>query len=339
MDEVKRALIGLPVTNQAAIDAKLWELDGTKNAAKLGGNLMIGVSAAALRAAAETASLPLWQHLKEQYDLAPQAAAPRLFVNLINGGQHAKGGACFQEYQIIPDTDDLALALAVAKSVKVELAKLLREVYQEEPLVAGDEGGLVTKGAKVTEPLDWLQKAISAADAPVPVTLGLDVAASSFYENSHYQIDDQSYTAGELSDFYADLLANYPDLKAIEDPFAEDDSESFAAFREQHERVLTIGDDLTTTNAESLKAAISTNAINAVIIKPNQVGTITDTLKTIRLAYEHDVKCIVSHRSGETKDDFIADLAWGTGSYGFKAGAPDVPERQAKYDRLLEIAA
>jgi len=167
--------------------------------------------------------------------------------------------------------------------------------------------------------------------------IGTDVAASSFYKNGAYQLLGKSYTASELLAVYSELHAKFPMLQMVEDPYDESDFAGFTSYHDAHPGVLTIGDDLTTTNKVQLQRAIDAGAINSLIIKPNQIGTLTDTLETMSLAYENKIWCIVSHRSGETEDDFIADLAFGTKCYGLKAGAPSMPERAAKYNRLLKI--
>ena len=167
--------------------------------------------------------------------------------------------------------------------------------------------------------------------------IGTDIAASSFYKNGKYVLPEKAYSAAELLTVYDELHSQFPMLQMVEDPYDEHDFAGFAAYHDAHPGVLTIGDDLTTTNKTQLERAIEESAVNALIIKPNQIGTLSDTLETMSLAYENKIWCIVSHRSGETEDDFIADLAYGTKCYGLKAGAPTMPERAAKYNRLLKI--
>lgn len=334
---VSPALIGIPVVDQATIDAKLHEIDGTEQLSHIGGNVALGVSVAACKAAANAKGVAVWQHIAELFDCKEQASTPRLFVNVINGGKHAKFGSPIQEHQIIPDTDTVAEAVQAAKKVQHALLDILHERYTSKDITIGDEGGFVVPSTTIIEPFAYIEEAIAQADTDVPMSIGTDVAASSFYTDGSYRLPDRSCSADELQLVYNDLHARFPTLLMVEDPYDEHDFASFASYHKAHPEVLTIGDDLTTTNSAQLQRAITEGAINAVIIKPNQIGTVTDTLATMSLAYQHDVQCIVSHRSGETEDDFIADLAFGTKCYGLKAGAPSRPERAAKYNRLIKI--
>jgi enolase len=334
---VTPALIGMLVTDQSAIDAKLHELDGTKQLAVIGGNVALGVSVAACKAAALVKGVPTWQQVAELFGYQEQSVAPRLFVNLINGGKHATQGSPVQEHQIIPDTDNVREALLAAKLVQSMLHDVLSERYQPNQITIGDEGGFVVPSETILEPFAFIKEAIARADTDISMLIGTDVAASSFYKNGAYQLLGKSYTASELLAVYSELHAKFPMLQMVEDPYDESDFAGFTSYHDAHPGVLTIGDDLTTTNKVQLQRAIDAGAINSLIIKPNQIGTLTDTLETMSLAYENKIWCIVSHRSGETEDDFIADLAFGTKCYGLKAGAPSMPERAAKYNRLLKI--
>ena len=188
------------------------------------------------------------------------------------------------------------------------------------------------------EPFELLMDAIAHSAPEIKVFLGIDAAANSFYENGSYNLNGSKLTKEQLLKTYQQLRRDFPNFQMIEDPFSEDDLTAFSEFRDSCPNTLTIGDDLTTTSKASLAQAIQANAINGIIIKPNQIGTVSRTLETMKLAYEHNVKCIVSHRSGETMDSFIADLAYGTKCYGLKAGAPSMQERAVKYKRLIEIA-
>lgn len=334
---VKPALIGMDVTDQLAIDAKLHELDGTEQLKNIGGNLALGVSVAACKAAASVKGVEVWQHVAELFKYKEQAVAPRLFVNLINGGKHAKQGSPIQEHQIIPDTDNVREALLAAKLVQQTLRDVLDEQYSQKQITLGDEGGYVIPSQTIFEPFEYIKTAIAKADTNIPILIGTDIAASSFYKNDSYSLPDRAYSADDLLLVYKELHTKFPMLQMVEDPYDEHDFAAFAAYHDAHPGVLTIGDDLTTTNKEQLARAIEKGSVNALIIKPNQIGTLSDTLETMSLAYEHKIWCIVSHRSGETEDDFIADLAYGTKCFGLKAGAPTMPERAAKYNRLLKI--
>ena len=336
-DVVAPALIGQPVDDQLAIDRILHELDSTQQFDVIGGNVALGVSVATTKAAAEVAGLETWQYIEQIFKETPQATAPRLFVNLINGGQHAERGSSIQEHQIIVDTDDVTTALEVVESVQAQLRLDLFAKFDEENVSIGDEGGFVIPSEGIFEPFLLLDKAVKQVVTGPLVFLGSDMAASSFYEDGDYQPEVEKLSTVELLDLYSELHTQVPSLRSVEDPLQESDFEGFSKYLASHPELIVIGDDLTTTNEKTLEAAIATKSINAIIIKPNQIGTVSDTLATMRMAYQNNIKCIVSHRSGETMDNFIADLAYGTKSYGLKAGAPDRPERAAKYQRLLEI--
>lgn len=335
--KVAPALLGMDVRDQSAIDKKLRDLDGTNNFSVIGGNVALGVSIAVCKASAVAQGKEVWQTVATLFDHQEQATAPRLFVNLINGGQHAVAGSPIQEHQIIPDTENLAEALGAVTLVQDALYDVLCEHYTPKEIGIGDEGGFVVPSQTVQEPFSYISQAIERSGVHTPIIIGIDVAASSFYINDQYHLCNESYTATQLLEVYKGLHQQFPRLRTIEDPFAEHDFASFSVYRQTYEEALIIADDLTTTSIERLKEAIKQNAINAMIIKPNQIGTLSDTLETMRLAYQHGIQCIVSHRSGETDDDFIADLAFGTKSFGFKAGAPSSAERAVKYNRLRGI--
>ncbi len=335
--KVQSVLLGMDVTDQAALDAALHTIDGTKNFAAIGGNLALGISVAACKAAAAVKGVETWQHIAELFSYREQSVAPRLFVNLINGGQHAKVGSAIQEHQIIPDTDDVQAALAAVKQVQRELREVLHETYKHKEITVGDEGGFVIPSHDVFEPFAHIATAIKRAQCEVPILIGTDVAASSFYKKEAYALGGEILSVEGMLDFYTELHKKFPMLQMVEDPYQEHDMKAFASYHEAHPGVLTIGDDLTTTNVEQLQKAIDCNAVNALIIKPNQIGTLSDTLATMQLAYENKIWCIVSHRSGETDDNFIADLAFGTKAFGLKAGAPSQSERAVKYNRLITI--
>lgn len=334
---VKPALLGHDVTKQVAIDTILREIDGTEQLKTIGGNLALGVSVAACKAAAAVKGIETWQHIAELFEYKEQAIAPRLFINLINGGKHAKFGSAVQEHQIIPDTDDVHEALKAAKIVQDTLRGVLHESYPSKQITIGDEGGYVIPSQTIFEPFAYIATAIAQAKTDIPMLIGTDIAASSFYTDGVYTLDGTSHTPESLLSVYAELHKKFPMLQMVEDPYDENDFTAFAAYHAAHPGVLTIGDDLTTTNKAQLERAIAADAVSALIIKPNQIGTLSDALDTMSLAYENKVWCIVSHRSGETNDDFIADLAYGTKCFGLKTGAPSMPERAAKYDRLLTI--
>lgn len=335
--EVLPVLQGVTVTDQLGIDARLRTLGKTSTLDFIGGNVALGISAAACKAAAAVKGIETWEHIAELFGYQEQALAPRLFVNLINGGQHAIHGSEIQEHQIIPDTDDVKAALDATKSVQSTLKEILLEHYKDKEITVGDEGGFVIPSTTVDEPFSYIAEAIARTETTVPVLMGVDTAASSYYKDGKYVLEGKSYSAKELLERYDSLHTSFPLLQMVEDPYEESDFTGFANYHKAHPEVLTIGDDLTTTNKKILQEAIAANAISGIIIKPNQIGTVSDTLATMTLAYSNKIKCIVSHRSGETMDDFIADLAYGTKCYGLKAGAPTMAERAAKYNRLLKI--
>lgn len=334
---VAPAFKGKRIDDQKGIDALLHELDPTPSLIGIGGNVALGVSVGACKAAAKMSGQETWEYIRSLSPLAPQGKAPRLFMNLINGGKHANMGSAIQEHQIIPDTDDIEFAYASAVTVQTALQEILMRAYALPSIGKGDEGGFVIPSKQVLEPFDHLQEAIERSALPIAVSIGADIAASSFYKEGAYMLDNKRMTAEDLLGFYDELHAHIPNLHMVEDPFYEADGLSYAAYLHRHQDVLVIGDDLTTTNADALQHAIKMQAITGIIIKPNQIGTLSDTLYTMEVAYAHKVRCIVSHRSGETMDDFIADLAWATGAYGLKAGAPHAAERDAKYRRLIQI--
>jgi len=335
---VKPALVGFDVTDQKGIDARLHELDGTELFETIGGNVALGVSVASCKVAAKLQGKEVWKYLSSLVDFSSQARSPRLFVNLINGGKHAHTGSPIQEHQIIPETDDVEIAYNAACIVQKALKDILVKRYGEDGVGLGDEGGFVVLTSSVFEPFALLEEAIVNANCSIPIAIGADIAASSFFENGTYALEGSLATRDELHRFYRELHARVPLLSMVEDPFDESDLAAFALYKKEHPQVLVIGDDLTTTNVRLLQNAIDATAISGIIIKPNQIGTLSDTWATMKLAYDSGIQCIVSHRSGETEDDFIADLAYGTGSYGLKAGAPLAKEREAKYQRLITIS-
>ncbi|SRR6056297_417441 len=336
---VAPTLVGRDVTDQAGIDAALHDLDTSENFATIGGNTALGVSVAALKAAAAVRGVEVWQYIAQLFTEPAQAKAPRLFVNLINGGAHADRGSQIQEHQIIPETDNVHEAFRVASAVQRELGDILTNDFSEAEIGIGDEGGFMVPTDTTAAPFAYINEAIVAAEPSCAVAIGTDVAASSFGDARGYTLTEQSLSSEELVSLLTALRAEFPRLTYLEDPAGESDMSGFSSFLAANPDATVIGDDLTTTNHDSLQAAIDVQAVSGIIIKPNQIGTVSDTLATMRLAYQHNVRCIVSHRSGETMDDFIADLAYGTKAFGLKAGAPTAKERLAKYQRLLDITA
>lgn len=332
------ALKGVPVTDQSRIDAILHSLDKTPQFSSIGGNTTLGVSVAACKAAAASLKLEVWEYIRKLFPLPKQAPAPRLFVNLINGGAHAKYGSDIQEHQIIPETDNPREAFVVASAVQRALRDVLEAAYAKRDIGIGDEGGFVIPSTTTEEPFRYLRAAVAAVAPTCPVSFGTDVAATSFCTDSQYTLNGETFNGVALAQRLSTVRRTFPELRYIEDPADENDVATFTTFSAMNPDCTVIGDDITTTSRDALRTVVEKQAINGIIIKPNQIGTVSDTLATMKAAYERNVRCIVSHRSGETMDDFIADLAFGTQCYGLKAGAPLAPERRVKYERLLTIA-
>jgi len=331
------ALIGKDIFNQKEIDNILIELDGTKDKSRLGGNATIGVSVAVVKTAAKTKRQEVFEYLRILENIKSSREVPFLYMNLVNGGKHAHNNLVFQEYLVVPNTEDVNEAMQIGITIQNSIKEIILEKYGEESLILGDEGGYAPKISDVREPLVILDEAIRKNNLTGKVRLALDVAASSFYENGIYKISEKKVNKTEFINIYENLIKEF-NLLSIEDPFDEEDFESFTRLKTQNPNLLVMGDDLTVTNVDCVKKAIENGSINAMIIKPNQIGTLTETLATMKLARENDIKLIVSHRSGETDDDFIADLAYAFGCFGLKSGAPSKPERKVKYDRLIEIS-
>ncbi len=334
---IAKALLGEDVKDQKRIDRILIELDGSKNKRKLGGNAIIGASIACAKAAAKTASLQVFEYLKTLAEIEPSRRAPYLFMNLINGGKHAENALAFQEYHVVPATDDIGEAIDIGLQIQNSLKEIILENLGSESLAMGDEGGFAPKIADIRKPLQFLSEAIARNGLQGKVRLALDVAASSFYKDGLYEVGGKNITKEELMEIYRSMIEEFG-VFSIEDPFFEDDFESFKNVKNANPGLLVVGDDLTVTNHFRLREAIARESINAMIIKPNQIGTLSETLETMKLARENGIDLIVSHRSGETDDDFIADLAYAFGCFGLKAGAPGKRERRIKYDRLKSIS-
>ena len=332
------ALIGQNILNQKEIDRIMIKLDGTSNKDNLGGNSMIGVSIACAKTAAKVQGLETFEYLRTLMEIKPSLRpgseqarkVPYLFMNLLEGGKHAHNGVAFQEYLIVPETDNVAEAVNIGVQTIAALKML-----EANPNM-GDEGGIALEAKDIKIPLQYLSEALEKNNLQNKVHLALDVASSSFYKNGLYKVDGKEVSKEEMLNIYNSLIQEF-NLFSIEDAFNEEDFESFAKLKKEKPNLLVVGDDLTVSNKELLRKAIEHESINAMIIKPNQIGTLTETLETMKLARENNIELIVSHRSGETEDDFIADLAYAFYCFGFKAGAPTKIERMVKYERLIKI--
>ncbi len=334
---IKHHLIGLEAINQAFVDERLRALDGTPNYANLGANAVLGVSMALARASAKALNLPLYRYLGG----ANALTLPVPMLNIINGGTHANNSIDFQEYMIMPlGFESFREALRASAEVYHTLKKLLDEKNQLTSV--GDEGGFAPNFNNNVEPLEVISQAIEKAGYKLgeEIALALDVASSELVDekfNYHLKGENKILDSHELVAYYKELVAKYP-IVSIEDGLSEDDWEGWAFLsKELGRQIQLVGDDLFVTNASLLQKGIEKNIANAILIKPNQIGTISETLETIRLAKHHAYQCVMSHRSGESEDSFIADFAVALNTGEIKTGSTARSERIAKYNRLLEI--
>lgn len=312
------------------VDRIMFNLDATKNKTTLGANAMIGVSMAMTRLEAKTKNIPLWKFISKKTGMAP--GKPLLYMNTLNGGAHADFCLPFQEYIVVVGGETLAASYEKSKIIFEKVRGRLDADHVD--YYVGDEGGFAVRFDTLEKPFEILA-GVRTGDQDT--FLAVDVAASEFYKNGKYEVLGKRLGRGELLLSYQPLIKKFY-VKSLEDPFAENDFQGFQeAMQFFGDSALIVGDDLTVTNSDLIKKYGETGLANAVIIKPNQIGTMTEVYEAIRMARRYDWKIIVSHRSGETLDSFIADLAVGVGAYGIKAGAYTQPERAAKYERLVEI--
>lgn len=339
-----REIIGFDVTLQEEIDGKLIETDGTKDKSKYGANSILSISLAVAKAAAASSGVPLYQwiwELGKKYKLAQAPKVPTPIFNLINGGLHGAGNLDFQEFHIIPSA---AKTFPDALQIGVEVYQTLGGVLSRRGAInsVGDEGGYAPNLFTNTDALEVIVESIRNTSYVLgrDIFLGLDIAASTFFKDGKYTIRDKSAPLDENSfiEYYKSLNDEY-NLTLLEDPLAEDSWAGWTALQnELGGQLVLVGDDLLSTNPERLKRAITEKACGAILVKPNQIGTLTETISVIKTAKEAGFKIIVSHRSGETNDYFIADFAVGVASDYVKFGAPARGERVAKYNRLLAIS-
>lgn len=334
------ALVGMDANDQHAIDQRMIDMDGTPTKSRLGGNAIIGVSIACAKAAAAAKRTSLITHLRQLApDITHSRTLPYLCMNLINGGKHAATRVAFQEYKVVPQSDDITEVMEIGTSIMHALKKRIAKEYGAVNANVGDEGGFAPDLTSVRRPLELFMETATDLKLDHRIKVAMDVAASSFYnaERDAYEYDGTLHTAAELASDLRGMIRDFPFLY-IEDPFNEDKFADFASLNADA-GITIVGDDLTVTNTEFLQKAIDADAISGIIIKVNQVGTLTETLATMRLARQHNIQCIVSHRSGETNDDFIADLAVAFGVFGVKAGGPQRGERIAKYNRFSQLCS
>ena len=334
LDQIAPAVVGMSADDQRLIDQELLDLDGTPDKSRLGANAILGVSLAVARAAADSVDLPLFRYLG-----GPNAhVLPVPMMNILNGGAHADTDVDIQEFMVAPiGAPNFADALRWGTEVYHALKAVLKKQGLSTGL--GDEGGFAPNVAGTTAALDLIVAAIESTGLKpgADVALALDAAANEFHRDGGYRFENQDRTPAQMTEFYAGLLGAYP-LVSIEDPLFEDDWDGWVSLTaEIGDRVQIVGDDLFVTNPERLEEGIDKGAANALLVKVNQIGTLTETLDAVNLAHHSGYRTMISHRSGETEDTTIADLAVAVGSGQIKTGAPARSERVAKYNQLLRI--
>ncbi len=335
-NEIADAIMGLSPYNQAMVDAVMKEIDGTENYGNLGANAVLGVSMAVARAAAKSLDIPLYRYLGG----ANAMVIPVPMLNIINGGSHADNSVDFQEYMIMPiGFDDFSEGLRASAEVYHNLKGILKAKKHNTAL--GDEGGFAPDLSSNEEPIQIIMEAIEKAGykAGEQIAIALDVAASELVTEGGYKLDSENRTVSseELVNYYVDLCSKYP-IVSIEDGLSEDDWDGWKILTEKlGSKVQLVGDDLFVTNASILAEGISKGIANSILIKPNQIGSVSETMLTVRLAQRNGYKCVMSHRSGESEDAFIADFAVALNCGEIKTGSTARGERTAKYNRLLEI--
>ncbi|MCG2690132.1 phosphopyruvate hydratase [Candidatus Parcubacteria bacterium] len=331
---IQPAIIGKTFKSQTDFDTFLLKLDGTPDKAKLGANATLPLSIAFLRAMAFENKKHLWQYIS--YIAKTKPALPTPAVLLLEGGKHGKGKLSFQEFLLLPIGKTFKKKFNLAKQIERKLGKLLLKEGIMKTLKRGAEGALIPNISEENALL-LIEKSIGKNKA----NLGIDVAATSFYKNNFYFLNKKLFSSKELSELYLSLLKSFPFIKFLEDPFAENDFVAWENFKKLLKgvggNIYLIGDDLTTTNTRQIASAQKKGLCNGVIIKPNQIGSVTETIEAALLAKKYKWQVLVSHRARETEDDFIADLAVGIGANYIKAGGFGQKERLAKYTRLLAI--
>lgn len=329
---------GMDCTNQKEIDQLMIELDGTPDKNVLGANAILAVSMAVTRAGAAAKNLQLYQYIGELHGVKANTL-PVLMCNVINGGKHAGQENSIQEHMLVPTgAKNFVDGIRMISETYHHLAALLKKKYGEGATLIGDEGGFApTQIENIRERLDLLLEAVKNAGYKGKIKIALDAASSEFYHDGTYKIGKKEYSAKELVEYYADLCRDYP-IISFEDGHAEDDWESWVEMTKKlGNKIQIVGDDIFVTNTERIQKGIKLKCANSVLIKLNQIGTVTETLDAIRMAQDNKWRAIVSHRSGETEDSFIADLVVGTNAGQIKIGAPARSDRVAKYNQLIRI--
>jgi len=331
-------LIGLDCRHQETIDNLMLKIDGTENKEKLGANSVLPVSMAITKAGAAATDVPLYVYIGELFGEIPYRL-PVPMCNVINGGKHAGQENSIQEHMLMPTgAKSFTEGIRMISETYHHLAKLLKEKFGAGGVLIGDEGGFApAQIIDIHDRLDLMLKAVENAGYNNKIKIALDPASSEFFYNGIYKIGAKSYSGGEMVDFYVDLCKTYP-IMSIEDGLAEDDWDSWVEMTKKlGEKVQIVGDDLFATNTKRIKKGIELKAANSVLIKLNQIGSVTETLNAIKLAQDEGWTAVVSHRSGETEDTFIADLVVGTSAGQIKTGAPARSDRNAKYNQLIRI--
>jgi enolase len=338
---ISKKLRGFDVTKQKEIDQALIELDGTENKSKLGANAICPVSLAVCKAGAKAKNLPLYKYIRELYNLQLTTySLPRPSFNIINGGAHAGNDLDFQEFMVCPKRKNFAENLRVGVEIYQKLKEIIAKKYGKLATNLGDEGGFAPPIEDPEVAIKLILEAVKKLNYQDKISIILDVAASQFFDGKKYKTKIGSFSGKELASFYLKLIKKYP-IEAIEDPFSQDDFTSWKNFSLQLTayslQLTVIGDDLTVTNPKRIKMAKEKGLCNGIIVKINQIGTVTEAIEAAKLAKSFGWKIMVSHRSGETTDDFISDFAVGILADFIKSGAPARGERVAKYNRLLKI--
>jgi len=329
-------LIGINPYDQGLVDGIMKEIDGTENYSSLGANAVLGVSMAVARAAAKSLGMPLYRYLGGSNALV----IPTPMLNIINGGSHANNSVDFQEYMIMPlNFENFSEALRASTEVYHNLKSIIADMGESTAL--GDEGGFAPNLKDNEEPLKVIMQAIEKAGYKPGIDMGiaLDTASSEFAVEGGYRLDSENrtLTSAELVDYYVDMCNNYP-IVSIEDGLSEDDWDGWKFMTEKlGDKIQIVGDDLFVTNEKILTEGIDKGIANAILIKPNQIGSVSETMRTVRLAQRNNYKCVMSHRSGESEDAFIADFAVALNCGEIKTGSTARGERTAKYNRLLQI--
>ncbi|PIR22412.1 MAG: phosphopyruvate hydratase [Deltaproteobacteria bacterium CG11_big_fil_rev_8_21_14_0_20_45_16] len=337
LERIAPVLKGMDPVDQESIDGKMLSIDSSPQKKSLGANAILAVSMAATRASALAQKITLAECIAQLFG-TKKMCLPIPFMNIVNGGEHANNNLDFQEFMIAPvKATTFSEALRMGAEVFHKLKKILKD--RDYSTAVGDEGGFAPKLRSHDEALKFIREAIDACGYGANIKMALDVASSSFFEDGKYQLKKSgggSRTAEQMIEIYSEIAQNYP-IISIEDGLAEEDWKGWKKLTSSFPNLQLVGDDLFVTQAERLERGIREKCGNAILIKLNQVGSVTETLETMRMAIKNDYSCMVSHRSGETEDSFIADLAVGTGAGQIKTGSLSRSDRTAKYNQLLRL--